>query len=375
MGDQHGGAFMKYYLLFFFFLVIASCSSRPQPTAVSDKPLGDEIIGKAGGASALWLATTDFQTAGLLRRLDLKTGELKDVLPVGRDVRIFRDGDSRLFLLTSIQNDSIHLLEGAEAKVVAERALAPRVNPQAVTRDAEGRVWLVSLDSNEVQIFLRDLSKEIATIDLSSLKDDTDPYAELSSILFAAPNRMVVSAARLQRGDGWIPSVASRLAIIDTETLGMVASEFVDVSNPLHLYLPRPENILVVGSGDLSLKRPLFGRWINLSTVSLTSSGQTTLSSRILDSSLCSDQKLAFIEWIPEEEKSCIRVDDQRLLCDQGDHGNRGFIFNKLICAGDLLFASYIKEGNAELWVIPRDGSETKRIPMKQQIQSMSPGP
>lgn len=367
---------MKYYLFFFFFLVIVSCSPRPQPTVVSDKPFGDEIIGKAGGTSALWLATTDFQTAGLLQRLDLKTGELKDVLPVGTDVRIFRDGDSRLFLLTSIQNDSIHLLEGAEGKVVAERALIPRINPQAVTRDAKGRIWLVSLDSNEVQIFSDDLSKEIATIDLSSLKDDTDPYAELSSILFLPTYRMVVSAARLQRGDKWTPSAASGLAIIDTETLGVIDSEFVDVSNPLHLYLTRPQNILVVGSGDLSMTRPLFGRWINLSTVSLTSSDQTTLSSRILDSSLCSDQKLAFIEWLPEEGKSCIRVGDQKLLCDEG---NGGFIFNKLICAGDLLFASYIKEGNAELWVIPRDGSMrisgTKRIPMKQQIQSMSPGP
>ncbi len=367
---------MKCYLCTVIFLfILTSCSPRPQPTPISDKPLGDEIIGKSGGASALWFATTDFQTAGLLRRLDLKTGELKDVLPVGTDVRIFRDGDSRLFLLTSIQNDSIHLLEGVEAKIVAKRALAPRVNPQAVARDAEGRIWLVSLDSNEVQIFTGDLKNEIASVDLSFLKDDADPYAELSSILFAPPNRMVVLAARLQRGDTWIPSVASRLAMVDTETLGVVAREFVDVSNPLHLYLTRPQNILIVGSGDLSLKHPLFGRWINLSTVSLTSSDQTTLSSRILDSSLCEDQKLSFIEWIPEEEKSCIRVGDQKLLCDQG---NGGFIFNKLTCAGDLIFASYIKEGNAELWVIPRDGSETTRIPrlpMKQQIQSMSPGP
>lgn len=361
-----------FFLFLLFLFILSSCSPRPQPTPVSDKPLGDEIIGRTGTTSALWLATTDFQTVGLLRRLDLKTGELKDLLPVGRDVRISRDGDSRLFLLTSIQNDSIHLLEGIEAKVVAERALPPRVNPQAVARDAEGRIWLVSLDSNEVQIFSDDLSKEIATIDLSSLKDDTDPYAELSSILFALPNRMVVSAARLERGKQWVPSATSGLAIIDTETLRVIDSEFVDVSNPLHLYLTRPENILVVGSGDLSLTRPLFGRWINLSTVSLTSSDQTTLSSRILDSSLCSDQKLSFIEWIPEEEKSCIRVGDQKLLCDEG---NGGFIFNKLTCAGDLLFASYIKEGNAELWVIPRDGSATKRIPMKQQIQSMSPGP
>ncbi|MEK7790648.1 MAG: hypothetical protein AAB309_03375 [Deltaproteobacteria bacterium] len=364
-----------FFLFFIFLFILSSCSPRPQPTSISDKPLGDEVVGKSGGVSALWLATTDFQTAGLLRRLDLKTGELKDLLPVGTDVRIFRDGDSRLFLLTSIQNDSIHLLEwveGAEAKVVSERALAPRVNPQAVTRDAEGRIWLVSLDSNEVQIFTANLKNEIATIDLSFLKDDGDPYAELSSILFAAPNRIVVSAARLQRGEAWLPSAESRLAVIDTETFGVVASPFVDVSNPLHLYLTRPQNILVVGSGDLSLKRSLFGRWLNLSTVSLTSSDQTTLSSRILDSSLCEDQKLAFIEWIPEEEKSCIRVGEQKLLCEQG---NGGFIFNKLTCAGDLLFASYIKEGNAELWVIPRDGSQTKRIPMKQQIQSMSPGP
>jgi hypothetical protein len=363
---------MKYYLFSVIFLVLSSCSPRPQPTPISDKPLGDEIIGKSGGASALWLATTDLQTAGLLRRLDLKTGELKDVIPVGRDVRIFRDGDSRLFLLTSIQNDSIHLLEGTDGKIVANRALAPRVNPQAVSRDAQSRIWLVSLDSNEVQIFTADLKNEIAAIDLSFLKDDADPYAELSSILFLPPNRMIVLAARLQRGDTWIPSVSSRLAIIDTETLGVVAKEFVDVSNPLHLYLTGPDNILVVGSGDLSLKQPLFGRWLNLSTVSFTSSDQTTLSSRILDSSLCEDQKLAFIEWIPEEEKSCIRVGGQRLLCDQG---NGGFIFNKLICAGDLLFASYIKEGNAELWVIPRDGSGRTRIPMKQQIQSMSFGP
>ena len=362
---------LSYIILIFLFLI--SCSPRPRQTAVPQVPVDHGVLSKAGTAPALWLATTDFQNAGVLRRLCLKTGELKDLLPIGTDVRILPDGDNRLFLLTSIRDDSLHILEGSEANIVAQRALTPRVNPQAATRDNEGRVWLVSLDSNEVQIFSKDLRDEIATVNLSlsSLKDD-DPYVELSSILFVAPNRVVVSASRLQRGEYWIPSSTSGLVIIDTETFKIVSSGLVDLSNPLYLYGTEPENILLVGSGDLSLSRSLFGKWLNLSTVTLAASQKTTLSSRILDSALCADGKLSFIEWIPEEEKSCIRVGDQNLVCDQG---NGGYIFNKLACSGDIVFASYVKEGNAELWVILRDGSEVRRIPMKQPIQSLTLGP
>lgn len=362
------------YLFFFFVLFIISCSPRQQQTPVSDKPLGDELIGRTEKTAALWLATTDYQKSGILSRLDVKSGELRDVLPIGTDVRIFPDGEKGLFLLTSTQNDSLHILEGKDARVIAQRALTSRINPQAVARDGEGRIWLTNQDSNEVHIFTNDLEKEIATIDLSFLKDDVDLYAELSSILFLSPHRIVVSAQRLRRMSGarWVPSEKSGLATIDTQTLKVLSSSLVDVPNPLHLYAVGEEAILLVGSGSLLPSLPLFGRWLNLSAVTLSLSSQTTLSSRILDSSLCADQKLALIEWIPEEEKGCIRVGDQRLLCDQG---SGGYIFNKLTCAGALLFVSYIKGGNAELWVIPRDGSEIKHIPMKQQIQGMSVGP
>lgn len=368
---------MKRYVLFLFLLLISliGCSPRPRPheTLVPYMLVGREGLSKTGTSPALWLATTDFQNAGVLGRLDLKGGELKDLLPTGADVQIFPDGEKGLFLLTAMRNDSIHLLEGKGATVVAQRGLIPQVNPQGVARDLEGRIWLVSLDSNEVQVFSKDLKEEIETIDLSSsFKGDGDSWLELSSILFMAPNRMVVSASRIQRGWKWAPSSASGIAIIDTETFKVVSADLIDLSNPRHLYATGGESILVVGSGDLSQSLPLFGKWLNLSVVTLAASEKTTLPSRILDSALCADQKLAWIEWIPEEEKGCVRMGDQTLVCEQGDGG---YAFNRLVCAGDILFVSYVKGGNAELWVILRDGTEIQRIPMKQPIQSLTLGP
>jgi len=373
--------------LLFGICLLCACSKRPVAKDIPEEinmgtPAGDETPHVHKNPDGLWLALTDFSTVGKLSRLDLKTGKIThNVLNTGTDVAIYPDSVTSyegLFLLTRMQSDSITVLKGRGAEIVANKALPDAINPQAVIRDAEQRVWWVGQESNHVEVLTPDLKQAVAHFDLTSFADPGDGLAELSSLTLIGTGQVAVTAQRLNRGmQIWVPEPLSGLAWINTQTLTYEKRQLVPVVNPISAFSTGPGLLSLVGAGDLSLSdKTRMGSVFRANGVNEADFRSTPSNALILDSSFAWDGKRAWIEWMPDQEKSCVHFEDRTLVCDSG---NGGYIFNRLTLVNNTVYVSYIMERNAQLWVIPTLGddvaSRIQKVALPMQTQSLSLGP
>lgn len=371
------------FLLAFFYL---GCAPRPQKTTTPDQlSVPAQTLAAEDKQKALWFAGTNYSSGGNLGRLDLETGKLATgVLPIAPDTQIFQDGKNGLFLLTRMHQDALTLLSGDQAKVGAQFSLKERVNPQWAARDSQNRIWLTSLDSNFVQIFSSDLNSQVGSVDLSGLVEEnsTDGFAELAQVIALGQNQMAVSAQRLHRGVGyWKPDPKSGLAIINTDTLRPEYMGLVEAPNPDFLFSPvtsfllNEPSVYIFGAGDLSSSQGVPAKINLFSLNSQTSLSLGEIPYRIISSHITSlEQPPAMIAWYQADHKSCVQLGEKQIVCD-GSGDNGGYVFNKILRYGNLLFVSYVAFRNAQLWIVPLDGTPIQKIDMGLPIESMSFGP
>jgi hypothetical protein len=209
----------------------------------------------------------------------------------------------------------------------------------------------------------------------------TDGFAELAPIIKLDSDHMVVSAQRLHRGVSyWKPDQKSGLAIVNIHSLQPEYTGFIDSPNPNLLFaqalsMTQDIQIFIVGAGDLFSAQGPAARINQFSSQSRGFVASATYPYRILAAHVSSiDQPPALIAWYQAENKSCIQIGDQKLICD-GSESNGGYVFNKLVRYGNLLFVSYVAFHHAQLWIVPIDGAPIRKLNMNLPIQSMSLGP
>lgn len=365
---------MKNLLSSLFLCFLIACSARPQvEDLVGNRSLQPAALG-ANEAPALWLALTDYRSRGELARLDLASGTIRyGVLPTAPDIYLVPDSDG-LLLLQRNGGDSITRVRGANAQVEATFPLTNYVNPQAAVRDRLGRVWLVSLDSNSVDILSPDLRSRVASVDLSSLVvGNADPYAELYDLLPLSGDRMAVVAARVDRVS-WTPQPQSGLAELDINSFSLLSKRDLAMANATQLFsLDGGSAFLVLGSGaqDAAIQRN--GGFLRQG-LGMDASELTTVGGRVIHGAMSQEGVLAWVEWQPERQRSCIRYGLRTLTCVQDNRGS-GFFFYRVAVAAGRIFVSFSELGNHQIWVIQIENGAIEKMDLPMALGSMAPGP
>jgi hypothetical protein len=372
------------FLLVFGLSFWCACGPRPdriQPDNQVNLPPQNVSVQQ----KAVWFATSNYTQGGTLARLDLATGDLNQrVLDIGPDVIIFPDGSEGLLALnrTTIGRDSLMALTGPGAAVSGVALLPGQMNPQGVARDAQGRPWVVGLESNRVHVLSADLSGPLGTVDLSGLveADSTDGVAELAHVTQLGEDRMVISAQRLRRTAGlWPPEPQSGIAIVRSESLELEYLGMVNVPNPTAIFadlvsFAQDPRVIVLGSGDLS-GGTITGASSSFSPRLREEDSAVRFPYRIIFAHFWQpDQPPAVIAWYKQENKSCVQIGEKKLICE-GSLANGGYVFNRVLRHGNLVFVSYIASGASELWIVSVEDGSVRKVSMRLPIESMSFGP
>ncbi len=366
-----------FFPLILLSLGFVSCGNRPAAFDFSgsqiERPPG---INSVTGARGLWIATSDYRSNGWLSRLDLASGKLqRRVRAVGPDIFLVPDSAASFFLLTRNGGDSIELFTGEDARLSASFPLRELSNPQSAARDSLGRVWVTAMESNEVEVLSPALNARVASVDISVLADDSDRLAEPYGIVRAGLGRMAVVAARLER-PAWRPSPRAGIALLGEDSLRIESSRLLSVANALQIFTPNVGSLVVLGAGSQDPAISLPSGLEVIAPQGLLLMENRSFPNRIISGAMGDDGTIATIDWIPEESRSCIRHGFRVLVCDGHAPGRgTGFVFYRLEISGKFLFASYAKDGNSELWVIPLEGGAIERLPMEQPISSLIQGP
>jgi hypothetical protein len=361
---------------------LAACSPRPEkaqpasqitlanpsdPTAITENEKFNT------DATAIWMTTSNLSNGGTLARLDLKSGNLNpQILTAPRDA-VLNAGPSGVFMLTRMENDGVTVLSGPGAQATAHASLSDFCNPQSAARDSLGQVWVVSLDSNWVQVFSRDLKKIVASVDLTQLAVASPGvnYASLANVIALDADTVAVTAQRHHRSaSAWQPDVQGGLALIDIHTYLPRSVGFTAASNPITLFA-KNATLFILGAGD---QTPQAGTQASLRQLSGARSSENTIAVypfTVLDANLYSAQEPpALIAWYKDQNKSCVQIGVTQIYCEEG-----GYVFNHLLRVGNILYVAYSNAGNAGLWTIRIDNHEIQKFPMNLPIQSMTFGP
>jgi hypothetical protein len=368
-------------LLPIYVFVLSACGGKPNSTPLPDHMTipQNEKTEDSTSVFALWFTTSNYSTGGKLGRLDLKTGFInRSVLSVGTDTQIFTDGTKGLLLLSRMNLDSVTALNGSNAEVTGYYSLPKRIKPQGATRDSHGRVWVTTQESNQVFILSPDLKTQVGNVNLSVLKESSAPnsLADLAQIIPLDKNHMTVSAQRLHRSvSAWKPDSQSGFAVVNTDSLQIEYSGFVNVSNPIQM-ANHAGKTTIVGAGDLSSSEGDHARIAILSGSQYAVESSNDISAKVVAADLSTQgEPPTVIAWYQKENKSCIEIGTTQFICD-GSALNQGYVFNSVRRLGKSIFISYIGSNNAELWIVRIDGgAPIQKIPMDMPIQSMTFGP
>jgi hypothetical protein len=378
-------------VLFYFILVLflASCSNKPGKSGSdssvdlpdSHKPLSSDLLrlddeGESNTqAEAIWFTASNFSTASILGRLDLKTGEIRsDFFSPSQDSIVLPAGKDKLFLLSRMGADQIAILSGASATVTYNRPLQKFSNPQFAAQDSKGKVWVVSHDLNTVDVYSSDLSVLETQIDLSdfAVPGLTTDYASLAQLQLLENHKIAVTAQRLHRGSSiWNPDKKSGLAIIDTDSFKVEYSELIKVSNPVRTYYSDSQ-LFILGSGDQSPNNSVSSA--SLGEFDVTQSQFKRISKHpfiVLDAHIYSAKKpAAMIAWYKEQDKTCAQIGEKEIYCEEG-----GYVFNKVLRVGNHLYLSRSDQGTSQLWILSIEDGTYKKVTTQLPIQSMAFGP
>lgn len=375
--------------------MMLACVPKPK-TIETPNQIQPPILKEEGTTpKALWFTGANFVNGGFLGRLDLKTGVIKrQLLRIGPDTIVVpnsvnstdSDTDSNssesLFVLSRGGQDSMAQIKNTNGEIAFSRSLPPLSNPQAAVMDFQGQVWVSFLELNEVHVYSKDLKSLVAQVDLSTLAlngSDNQWHADLGPLAMVDENTILVGAQRLHRDRAWAPDIQGGFAFINTNTYQVTSTHLTASSNPVYISTdPRSSRTLVVGKGDLSHSSGNRGQFLffsknknNLTTASI---------SFVLGKIIAADwavgaEEPALIVWYPQENKSCVQLGTQPILCD-GSSENSGYIFSSIRQRGNIIFVAYYGIQISELWMITV-GSEisVQKIPMDLPIFSLSFGP
>lgn len=353
-----------------------ACSARPLPTSLGTQQIEPPRLQATGAEQGLWFALSDYRSRGEIARLDLSSGEIRyNIHETGRDVHLVAEKDrSGFFLLTRNGGDSITKFSGRNGAPERTFGFENLVNPQSAARDRHGRVWVVHLDRNSVDVLAPDLSARIASISLQVLHGGgTDSFAELYDLQPSANGEeMLVVAARVDRPE-WKPQDFSRIAWVNVDSLAITAARNLTLANATQILAVGDEQ-LVLGSGAQDSATPISGGFERLGINRATEENSRLAQARVIHGASDSSGRIAWIEWNPQENKSCLRLGQRRLTC-AASVITQGFLFYRVAISGERLFAAYSLAGRHELWVMDLGTNELKRYPMSDAIVSMVPGP
>lgn len=354
--------------------LVSACGNRPEPNADVEAVCSPDFA--AAKARAVWIATSDFQSHGWLGRFDLENCRLdRRVRSVGSDVLLAADGPDSFFLLTRTNGDSITIFRGSTAVPEATYVLPPRVNAQHAARDGLGRVWVAGMESNTVEVLSPDLRRRIGGVDLSSLRDSADNLAEPYALASLGNGLMGIATARLER-PSWRPNPQGGAALVDETTLALKETRLLNVANPVHAFA-RNGSLVLIGAGSQAANVAMVGGIETMNPGSLVPAAVEHFSRRLIHADIGPTGELATVEWEPERKRTCVRHAGRVLACDghTAVEGGDGYVFSRVLVAGEMIFIAYAKDGNSELWLVPARGGAIQRLPMSQPIQAFVLGP
>jgi hypothetical protein len=385
--------FFLSYLVILPLLSLAGCKQAPEeyatedhfssatPSAI-DRPLSPTI----NPLQNLWFL---FQESGetTLNQYSLTSKKWRyQILPFGSDAKIFPDSQSKnLFILQRMQRDALYLFNPQTQQIVHEYTLPEGINPQSVYRDPQGLVWLTCYETNDVMILSEDLSREVTRISLDSLKDDSDPSAELGHIapLDKEARFMGVLAQRIQRGPlgRWIPALQGGIAVIDRQTKQVLHTYLLPLSNPHNFHFsPERQQVTVMGSGDLTLNFQSAGKVLVLndkfyerSSLDENDIEQNISFSKqelLLDADWTAQDEWLALIWKPKKQKTCLQQGLKELFCEKDEMV--GYVMGQMTIAQSSVYGNLSTGLNHFLWKYDLHTQTLTKMPLTHSFYSFT---
>jgi hypothetical protein len=386
-------------ILFFLTFLNQSCglknktSNNPQKTEVVLRPLSED-------SGFLLYSTTNYQS-GSIHALDLKSGVItKNLFPVGSDTKLVQDSHNprNFFLLTRFQHDSIQWMHfdqntnqnQKQLTLLREFPLPPFSNPQHVTRDDQGLIYVTFQERNDIWVLSPDLTKKVATLDLNDqkiLSDGHDSLFELGFIEKKDEKTLMVLSQRLRRQFipgtwDWIPHPQGAITFIHKALDGNgsltyeLESHPLEISNPFYLFCESSElesknkKCFAFLSCDLY---PHHETWVSMESFSydITSFSQNPLTKAeglILDGTYGPLNGRHTIHWNPTLATLCLKNKTQDLHCEKSQTSRE---MEKITTSPRLIFISSYVMGSGFIRVFNLNGMELQRTPQEESISSM----
>ncbi len=198
---------MKRFLMVVSCLMVA-CGNKDNPIT-SDPDLALQ-------ANLAIMTTTDYNS-GNLSSLDLQTQVATlDHLTIHSDavVRVYRD---RVYVINRLGQDNVIVLNRGDLKTpLTQYSTGNGSNPHDMAFASGDKAYISRYERTQLLIVNPATGDSLGAVDLSGFAD-ADGLPEMSQLALYG-NRLFVACQRLDRDNGWVPTDASAIAVIDVAT-------------------------------------------------------------------------------------------------------------------------------------------------------------
>lgn len=198
---------MKRFLMVVSCLMVA-CGNKDNPIT-SDPDLALQ-------ANLAIMTTTDYNS-GNLSSLDLQTQVATlDHLTIHSDavVRVYRD---RVYVINRLGQDNVIVLNRGDLKTpLTQYSTGNGSNPHDMAFASGDKAYISRYERAQLLIVNPATGDSLGAVDLSGFAD-ADGLPEMSQLALYG-NRLFVACQRLDRDNGWVPTDASAIAVIDVAT-------------------------------------------------------------------------------------------------------------------------------------------------------------
>ncbi len=162
------------------------------------------------------VATSDFSSGGL-SSLDLATHTAtNDVLSIHADARV-RVRDDQVYVINRLGQDNIIVLEASDlATPLLQFSTGNGTNPYDIAFASDTKAYVSRYASTHLLIVDPTSGDSLGTVDLSAFAD-TDGLPEASELALY-DNHLFIACQRIDRDNGFAPTDASIIAVVDTDT-------------------------------------------------------------------------------------------------------------------------------------------------------------
>ena len=198
---------MKRFLMVVSCLMVA-CGNKDNPIT-SDPDLALQ-------ANQAVMTTTDYNS-GNLSSLDLQTQVATlDHLTIHSDatVRVYRD---QVYVINRLGQDNVIVLDSGDLKTpLTQYSTGNGSNPHDMAFASGDKAYISRYGRTQLLIVNPATGDSLGAVDLSGFAD-ADGLPEMSQLALYG-NRLFVACQRLDRDNGWVPTDASAIAVIDVAT-------------------------------------------------------------------------------------------------------------------------------------------------------------